>query len=576
MYVVGTPQFALYLRRISGAGFAVFGANGEAHAVETPADASVRVNDGAWHYVAGTYDHTTSTLKVYVDGREQASLTAPVGGLLVAPESHMMIGESFTGLIDELRVWSVALKPEPFVPDAGYHWDPSGKYPLTGAEAGLVAYFRFNTAEGGAVPSMGPLALAASAEEGAAPLYVPSAAPVGNAVRLGEDRKAKVTLVTNDGNALLVTKVPERGELYQWDGTPIPYAGALVSDSHGRVWYAPERDFNGEDGMAYVSVRMGTEHDGQVLAQSAETHVALQVAPVNDPPVVTFYTKDPATYAGKPVHIVMKARDVDGTPVLRIINLPARGHLYQADGTRISEVLSAVTDPAGSVMYEPLPNGYGAPYDSFVFAAFDGEAYSVEITVRVTSHADTALALGPGDEVATPALAAAMAEVLADQADDFVGFSLEYWVKLVTDEGLASKPGLGRRRLMQADEGSSYAYADFVTDYTSVPSLHWVVELLVGELSIVPPDLADGQWHHVAFSIDPAVKNVFVDGHLAYSQAVSVGAPNANLLLKVVSVDGNVEATSSSLLEGGLAALLSKVRTGPFLPVQTLYLDELT
>ena len=67
------------------------------------------LNDDKWHQIAGTYDG--KTVKVYVDGEEEAS-NAAAGPFKTGPKyigSRDDKQEAFTGLIDEIAFFNVAL-----------------------------------------------------------------------------------------------------------------------------------------------------------------------------------------------------------------------------------------------------------------------------------------------------------------------------------------------------------------------------------------------------------------------------------------------------------------------------------
>jgi len=74
-------------------------------------DGTTNVADGEWHYVVGTYD--SSFVRVYVDGVEESS--AAYSGTLVSDNSPLWIGaypgEAWTGMIDEVAVYTRALSP---------------------------------------------------------------------------------------------------------------------------------------------------------------------------------------------------------------------------------------------------------------------------------------------------------------------------------------------------------------------------------------------------------------------------------------------------------------------------------
>ena len=67
------------------------------------------LNDDKWHHIAGTYDG--KTVKVYVDGKLEAS-NAAAGAFKTGPKyigSRNDKQEAFTGLIDEIAFFNVAL-----------------------------------------------------------------------------------------------------------------------------------------------------------------------------------------------------------------------------------------------------------------------------------------------------------------------------------------------------------------------------------------------------------------------------------------------------------------------------------
>jgi hypothetical protein len=83
------------------------------------------VNDGKWHYVAGTYDG--ETISLFIDGHPDVSIENSDG--IDTNEAALTIGENleymaaFDGLIDEVRIYEIALPAEKvlaeFVSDDG-------------------------------------------------------------------------------------------------------------------------------------------------------------------------------------------------------------------------------------------------------------------------------------------------------------------------------------------------------------------------------------------------------------------------------------------------------------------------
>jgi hypothetical protein len=108
---------------------------------------------GVWQHVAVTY--SSGTLRFYVDGVEQGVRTGvPVP---VARSAPLRLGgratddqRGFEGAIDEVRVWDRALGVAELQAGMGVE--------LTGGEAGLVGYWRFNEGAGQSAGDSSPSA----------------------------------------------------------------------------------------------------------------------------------------------------------------------------------------------------------------------------------------------------------------------------------------------------------------------------------------------------------------------------------------------------------------------------------
>ena len=101
---------------------------------------------GAWHHFAVTYDGTL--LKLYFDGTEVASSTPGVTPS-TATSGNMVIGQAwgdfFTGLIRDVKKWTVALTPTQVADDA------AGTVPTSG----LVRHYAFDEGTGSTVANSG-------------------------------------------------------------------------------------------------------------------------------------------------------------------------------------------------------------------------------------------------------------------------------------------------------------------------------------------------------------------------------------------------------------------------------------
>lgn len=131
-------------------------------------NSSKDLTDGAWHHVAVVRNRTTITM--YIDGVADASMTIPPetdlsgNGTQSGPITFGAFGPSlsasqyfYTGLLDEVRLWKVALSPETInrqrgteLPDrADMQSDPQNR-------ANLFGYWKFNDYNGLTTPDGTP------------------------------------------------------------------------------------------------------------------------------------------------------------------------------------------------------------------------------------------------------------------------------------------------------------------------------------------------------------------------------------------------------------------------------------
>ncbi len=144
---------------------------------DTTASSRTSVNTGTWVHVAGRRVMSTGVLTVLVDGVEDGQRTSPNQGTL-GSNPWAFIGDqsatnyaAYAGLVDEIRVWSVARSAAEIAGDMHRR--------LTGNEPGLVLYLRCDEGSGNVARDSSPGHRDADLDFlGALPEWVPSDAPV--------------------------------------------------------------------------------------------------------------------------------------------------------------------------------------------------------------------------------------------------------------------------------------------------------------------------------------------------------------------------------------------------------------
>ncbi|UCE18553.1 MAG: T9SS type A sorting domain-containing protein [Gemmatimonadota bacterium] len=109
-------------------------------------DHSITLN--TWQHVAATYDGSSSEVKLYINGIEQALTYFPAPSGLIADNSNndIIIGNdasgsfTFNGLIDELRLWETIRTED----EVCHFMDEE----LDGTGPGLLGYWKMNEGEG--------------------------------------------------------------------------------------------------------------------------------------------------------------------------------------------------------------------------------------------------------------------------------------------------------------------------------------------------------------------------------------------------------------------------------------------
>src|SRR5262249_44797878 len=143
-----------------------------------------------------------------------------------------------------------------------------------------------------------------------------------------------------------------------------PSHGSLTLNANGSFTYAPAANYNGSDSFTYKA------NDGQDDSNVAT--VAINIAPVNDPPVAvndTFTTNEDTTLTVAAAGVLANDVDVDGDALSAIlVSGPAHGSL--------------TLNSNGSFSYMPAANYNGS--DSFTYKANDGTGGSHNANVAIT------------------------------------------------------------------------------------------------------------------------------------------------------------------------------------------------
>ncbi len=134
---------------------------------------STTVTDGQWHHVAAVRRKATGVIEIYVDGVLEGSLVTGNTLSLNAPSTmtiggNTVINRNFKGLIDEMRVWSVA--------KTGAEIQSTKNSSVPASSTGLVGYWRFNEGSGTVATDISPAGNSANFLN--SPAWVSSAAPI--------------------------------------------------------------------------------------------------------------------------------------------------------------------------------------------------------------------------------------------------------------------------------------------------------------------------------------------------------------------------------------------------------------
>lgn len=111
------------------------------------------ITDGNWHHLAMVVNAGNGTATIYVDGIQQRqSNSGAIGTESFANVTDLLIGTNvgenvfYSGLFDDIRIWSAALSTSTIIADA--------EAVIDGSENNLVAAWDFEEVAGGVVPDL--------------------------------------------------------------------------------------------------------------------------------------------------------------------------------------------------------------------------------------------------------------------------------------------------------------------------------------------------------------------------------------------------------------------------------------
>jgi trimeric autotransporter adhesin len=299
-----------------------------------------------WAHVAVSYDN--GNVAVYVDGVlvHQAAGSGTIGDAYPAYNDLTFGGRSnasdqrFIGLIDDVRIWNTAR--------SGAQIQANYASSLTGAEAGLAGYWRFDEVAGAtAIDST------AQGNHGV----------LGNGLAAETPTRLIGYTLAEDGvlnvgapGVLLFASDPDGDPLTATLVSGPANAASFTLNADGSFTYVPLADFNGVDSFTFSA------SDGSLA--SAPATIYLRVTPVADAPVIT------SNGAGPSASITVAENTTAVTTVSATdADLPAQTLSYSivggADAARFT--IDSVT---GALSFAVAPN-YEAPADAGADNVYD-------------------------------------------------------------------------------------------------------------------------------------------------------------------------------------------------------------
>ncbi|KAJ3177227.1 hypothetical protein HDU85_005938 [Gaertneriomyces sp. JEL0708] len=457
--------------------------------------------------------------------------------------------KAYLGLIDEVRIWSVARTFNEIEAKRGLSLDP--------ATSGLWGSWRMDRMPtANEIPNevtlMPPIRLG-----GVNPFPNEPVCPPGDVGVSEADHCNRIPRwVQSDAPVIgsgYVFQMVARNQLVE-----VPLPGAtdtsasltyriitnVDSDCPDWLFYIDRDYFPFHLGLGAVDIRTPNSATGrcefeyEVNDGSSPPVVAAVTLDISEPPVVRPHVIE-ATEGDSGLYVKLTGVNKDQSPPTNAIitQLPGRGVIYTAKQQRIQSFtrvnklgLGDIFEPGAAVLeYVPLPNEFGSPFDTVKF--------KLENSAEVLSDADEIITINLAMSRGVPAIAAINPYYLTF-ADDHVlviptlnllamsDFTIEMWTW--PDPGSS-----GAKTIWKTQDGayrlSLTANDEFLTFYVNNAAL------------ITGPKLESRTWAHVAVSrANDGTYTLFVDGE-SVSSAVRAG-----------TVTGSGGITVGKQFEGGI------------------------
>jgi len=269
----------------------------------------------SWHYIAMTYNSSSSTKRIFLDGAQLSESGTSTKTHGTPPSTDVVVGGvatsaySFGYYVDELRVSSVVRYTTSFTP-------PVAPFSSDGTTAAL---WHFDDGQGATTfADSSPNGNTLLGYNGAGTAYAnstPVADPVSDTT--DEDTAKTITLSGSDAETCDLTfsivSNPSHGSLGGPTNNFTCVSGSPYRDTNTIV-YTPTANYNGSDSFAY------RVNDGR--ANSAMATVTITVNSVNDAPVLASIS-DRTVHAGSTLNITNSAVDPDVPPQSLVFSLTA-------------------------------------------------------------------------------------------------------------------------------------------------------------------------------------------------------------------------------------------------------------